>query len=431
MGRKSWFLVVTLVILLSAAAVTHRIGGCWNKDFHNFNTSDLTHYNCSYQNFGVLSTENFDPRRTYINLTCLLLAKNRIRSVECDVFHHLRKLEALVLHGNLISVLDEKVFSSLSSLQLLDLSFNNLSILPHNLFLSQGRLETLMLQGNKLHTISVALLTPLISIRSLELSSNQLLCDCELRLTMFWCKKRMLDTKATCQSQLADYVSPWTELEFFSNCSKNLVPSVLSTSVTQYTKTDDLVVSTVSSSYVVLFIIVGAVAFQFVCFSLYLLYLRRQRPPSVSTSREEASVHSDSSSSHNYQYDYIQIPNIYTTSQLLARPKQTTEDLVHVQTDTCHNGHSGIQLEEPTLFGTYTAFDYREEVRPVTEHESKKLHRNNPQSVRSGVVSSVSYDLPDYEHPSKMAASNCNTVNSSSDASVMVENCLYSAVGTN
>jgi hypothetical protein len=424
MGGESWFLVGSIVILLSTAAVTHHHGGCWVMGSYSWNKRILTHYNCTCENFYVLSTETLDPTRTYIDLLNLSLAKNGIRDVKRDVFRHLKKLKFLVLSDNLISFLDEDVFSNLKSLQYLDLSYNRLSKLPDRLFSSQDRLETLLLQGNKLRTISLPLLTPLISITSLDLSNNQLLCDCELRLAMFWCKERMLDTKTTCQNQESGYMSQWTQLEFVNNCSENPVPSVFSKSVTPYTKSEDRVVTV--SSFVVPLFIVGAVALQFMCFGLFLLYLRRRRPPSVSTTREERSVQSDSSSSHNCQYDYIHIPNIYTTPKLPARPIQTIGDLDHVQVDTYHNGLSGIQMKEPTLCRTNTACDSCEEVRYMTEPESKKSHRNNQQPVRSGVTSPVSCDLPEHDNPSKMAVSNSNTINRSSDASVMVENCLYS-----
>jgi hypothetical protein len=239
---------------------------------------------------------------------------------------------------------------------------------------------------------------------------------------MVWCKERRLDTETTCQNQVSGYISQWTQLEFFNNCTENPVPTVLSNNVTIYTKSDNRV-DAVISSYVVALIIVGAVALQFMCCGLYLLYLRRRRPPSVSTTREERSVHS--SSSHNCQYDYIQIPDIYTTPQLPARPIQTIGDLGHVQVDTYHNEHSGIHLKEPTLFGTNTACETCEG-HHVTEPEGKKSHRNNQQPVRAGVTSPVSYDLPEHDSFSKMAVSNCNAISRSSDASVIVENGLYS-----
>jgi hypothetical protein len=56
----------------------------------------------------------------------------------------------------------------------------------------------------------------------------------------------------------------------------------------------------------------------------------------------------------------------------------------------------------------------------MTKPESKKSHRNNQQSVRIGVTSAVQYDLPEHDYPSKMAVSNCNAFNRSSDVSVMV-----------
>jgi len=425
MGGEIWFLVGSLVILLSTAAVTHHNGGCWIDDYYSRNKRIFTCYNCRFQNFGNLSIENFDPKKIYIDLIKLSLAENRIRYVKRDVFHHLQKLKFLVLSDNLISLLEEDVFSNLISLQHLDLSFNRLSELPDRLFSSQDSLETLLLQGNQLRAISVPLLTPLISMTSLDLSKNRLLCDCELMLAMFWCKQRMLDTEATCQNQVSGTIYQWTQQEFVNNCSENPVPSAFSKSVTPYMKSEDSVVG-VSSAYVVPLSIAGSVAFQFMCCGLFLLYLRRRRPPAVNTTREEKSVHSDSSSSHNCQCDCIQIPNIYTTPQPLARPIQTIRGLSHVQVDTCHNGHSGIHLKDPTLCGTNTACDSCEEGHHMIEPESKKSHRNNQQPVRSGVTSPVSCDLPEHDNPSKMAVSYCNTINRSSDASVMVENCLYS-----
>jgi hypothetical protein len=376
MWAERWFLVGSLVILLGTTAVTHHNDGWWVECYYSWKGSTLKIYNCPGQNLGVLSTENLDPNRKYVDLINLSLSKNRIRDVKRDIFHHLEKLECVVLSDNLISLLDEDVFSNLKSLQLLDLSFNRLSKLPERLFASQDRLLTLLLQGNQLRTISVPLLTPLISITSLDLSKNQLLCDCELRLAMFWCKERMLDTKATCQNQVSGNISQWTQLEFVNNCSENPFPSMLSESVTPYTKSDDRVDAV--SSYVIPLFIVGAVVFQLMCFGLFVLYLRRRRPPAVSTTTGERKVHSDSSSSHNCLNDNIQIPNNNTKPQLPAEP------------------------------------------------ESEISHRNNPQPVRPGVISPVSYELPERDTPSKMVVSNYNTINRSCDASVMVENCLYS-----
>ena len=423
MGGESWFLVGSLVILLSTAAVTHHNGECWVKGYYSSNRRTLTHYYCKNQDFGVLSTENLDPNRTHIDLINLTLARNRIRYVKRDVFHHLEKLKVLVLRGNLIRLLDEDVFSNLKLLQFLDLSFNRLSKLPDRLFSSQDRLETLLLQGNELRTISLPLLTPLSSITSLNFSSNLLRCDCELRVVMLWCKERKIDTKATCKNQVSGYVSQWTQLEFVNNCSENPLLSVLSESVPPCTKSDDRVVAV--SSYVVPVFIVVAVALELMCFGLFLLYLTRRGPPSDGTIAEESSVQSDSSSSHSYQYDYVQSPNSYTIPQLPARPIQTIGDLGYVQVDTYHKGHNGIHLKEPILFGTNTACDCCEEGRHMTEPESEKSHRNNQQPVRSEGTSPVSYDLPEHDNPSKMAMSNCSTINRSSDASVMVENCLY------
>jgi Leucine-rich repeat (LRR) protein len=259
MGEGSWFLVGLLVILLSTAEFTQHKGVFWED--YLFVKGTFTGYICFYQNFDVLSTKTLDPNRKFIDLTNLSLAKNSIRVVERDVFHRLEKLERLVLSGNLICSLDEDIFSNLKSLQQLDLSFNLLSELPDSLFSSQDHLKTLLLQGNKLRTISVPLLTPLISITLLDLSNNQLLCDCELKLSMLLCKDRMLDTEATCQNQVSGNMAHWTQLEFFNNCSEYPVPSVLSKSVTTpYTKLEDRVVA-VSSSYLVPLFIVGAVAF--------------------------------------------------------------------------------------------------------------------------------------------------------------------------
>jgi hypothetical protein len=237
----------------------------------------------------------------------------------------------------------------------------------------------------------------------------------------------MLDTNATCLTQLSGYISQWTELEFFNNCSENQVSNVFSKNVTQSKNSDDVVVA-VTSSYVGPLFIVVTVALQFVCFGLFLLYLRRQRRSLVSTAREEISVQSDSNSGHNYQYDYIQSPNIYMPPQLPARPLQTTENLGNVQADTCH---SGLRLKEPILFGTNTSCDCCEEGHHMTKLEGKISNHNNQEALRSGTVSaSVSYALREHENPSKMAVSNGNIINSSSDTGVVIENSLYSAADT-
>jgi hypothetical protein len=237
----------------------------------------------------------------------------------------------------------------------------------------------------------------------------------------------MLYTKATCKNQLTGYVSQWTELESFNNCSKNRVPNVLSESGTELTNSE-VAVASLTSSYAVPLFIAGAVALQFVCFCLLILYLKRKRRSSVITAGEQRSVIFDSTSVHDYQYDYVQIPNSCMPPQLPARPVRTTGNLDHVQVDACYRGGC---LEEPEVSRTSRVCECCEKRHQMIEPKGMGSHHNNHQCLRSEIISTgVTRNLPGYENTSKMAVSNCNIINSLSDTGVMEENYLYFAVDT-
>lgn len=108
------------------------------------------------------------------NVTQLDISKNKIRTIEEDVFQGLSKLGTLDLSDNLIEVIEEAAFKDLRRLFYLNISGNHLSEINENHFKGLGRLTVLDLSGNSITRLHNESFLHLSSLENLHLQSNLL-----------------------------------------------------------------------------------------------------------------------------------------------------------------------------------------------------------------------------------------------------------------
>ncbi|CAG2202557.1 NGR [Mytilus edulis] len=113
------------------------------------------------------------------NLNYLNLKENDIETIRNDTFSDLGNLTHLSLASNRIAELPAKAFGSLTKLTLLKLSRNNINLVEKGVFRGLYELEELLMAFNSLSDIS-GLFEDLKKLKQLDLSDNQLICNCAL-----------------------------------------------------------------------------------------------------------------------------------------------------------------------------------------------------------------------------------------------------------
>ncbi|XP_069695645.1 immunoglobulin superfamily containing leucine-rich repeat protein-like isoform X2 [Periplaneta americana] len=176
--------------------------------------------NCSNIHLGSLEVKG--PSSLSRKLQRLHLRNTHLTTLEDNVFNAVPNLWFLDLSDNFLSELDYRLFNKLTKLLFLDLTNNKLSLLKdERIFKSQYRLSSLLLSNNAIEAVSVAVFNPLKSLKTLKLSDNPFICNCELRLSVLWCVEKELDTNAICEHPSNYAGSPWSVLNSTNICDEN------------------------------------------------------------------------------------------------------------------------------------------------------------------------------------------------------------------
>jgi Leucine-rich repeat (LRR) protein len=128
----------------------------------------MTVVECNYKGL------SYFPLAILVNVRCLSLRNNVIKSVSAASFQNISRLESLLLEGNLISTLGDKSFSGLMDLQILNIKRNMLSILLSRMFIGLSILIELDLSDNHLEKVCDGAFAGLIHVKKLDLSSNDI-----------------------------------------------------------------------------------------------------------------------------------------------------------------------------------------------------------------------------------------------------------------
>ncbi|XP_069685864.1 uncharacterized protein [Periplaneta americana] len=116
------------------------------------------------------------------NLVELSLKYNRLSYIEPELFSHSSSMRQLYLDGNdNLDVRNDSSFLNVPSLEELSLSDCSISTISENMFHGTSAIKHLFLAQNTLEGIDVIILKNLSSLKYLDISSNPLQCDCNLK----------------------------------------------------------------------------------------------------------------------------------------------------------------------------------------------------------------------------------------------------------
>jgi hypothetical protein len=181
-------------------------------------SQDYKIFDCTNVIIGSLKINDLPAKSKEIEK--LSLVNTHLKTLEANVFDSVPNLFYLNMSNNLLINLDYNLFNNLKELRILDLTNNKLNSLhDERIFKSQEKLSQLLISNNELITLDYNVLSPLTSITSLALTGNPFLCNCQLRLTMIWCRNRCLDTDATCEYPSMYKGHPWSVINSSEICS--------------------------------------------------------------------------------------------------------------------------------------------------------------------------------------------------------------------
>ena len=185
--------------------------------------TESCNYSVAYTKFNDIVLKNlnityleFDIFYQMTKLTSIYLSNNSLEVLDYRLFSKQKHLSRLDLNYNRLKYLDSRLFAKQKKLSHLDLSYNMLTYLDNSIFQNQSKITKLFLTGNHLTSLNSLILSPLKSLKNLQLSQNSFVCSCSIRDTMVWCVNKNLSTNATCDNGIS-----WLEFNFTEVCPMN------------------------------------------------------------------------------------------------------------------------------------------------------------------------------------------------------------------
>ena len=131
---------------------------------------EITLYNC---NISVVEEDAF---LGLVNLTALLLYRNKIRTMETltGTFNHLHSLRSLYLEYNKLTIIQAGMLENLTNLSWLDIQYNEINKTEPGAFRGLSGLVDLYSSGNKLWIIKSETFKTLSALKNLWLHSNNI-----------------------------------------------------------------------------------------------------------------------------------------------------------------------------------------------------------------------------------------------------------------
>ncbi|XP_063697098.1 connectin [Culicoides brevitarsis] len=162
------------------------------------------------------------------NLKSLRISNNNINFIGDTVFAELWGLSELELDNNNIEKISERAFDGLNVLRTLNLANNKLTYLERGIFTGTPALVLLDLSHNRLETVTQYNVQPLLdnlvnATSVLELTGNQLTCDCRLRWVFNLSKNTKNEDLRESLHRIQCVLEPKpTHLDYFGGSSSNL-----------------------------------------------------------------------------------------------------------------------------------------------------------------------------------------------------------------
>ena len=156
---------------------------------------NLTFLNISYNYIQLISPGSFSNLSF---LEVLDLSANFITTVSSDTFRGLVALQVLRLEQNQLIHMSGNSLQGLPSLTNLNLGRNNLTSLHKNLFAASNMIRTLSLSSNQFVTLNSGTFDPILpTLKTVNMSGNPLVCNCESRWLVDMLGRVLIDAKKT------------------------------------------------------------------------------------------------------------------------------------------------------------------------------------------------------------------------------------------
>ena len=146
-----------------------------------------------------------------IDLIELDLSDNEIVVLTGAMFRYSKRLRRFYCKNNQV---DKHLFKDFVHLQVIELSVNKIHTINAEAFRNVAVLSMLNIDGNRLKFLDIRLLQSMAQLKSVDLTDNPWLCDCNLRdLREYVIDKRLCTLKIFCDQPLRLRRKDWFDLD--------------------------------------------------------------------------------------------------------------------------------------------------------------------------------------------------------------------------